>query len=234
VKRGWRLALIGANLLVVLALALAFPHLMLSPGALAPAHASLARDCFACHAPWHGAAAPRCAACHVVADIGVRTTTGAPIARRNPRPAFHQQLVTRDCVACHREHAGSATGAQSRKPFSHSLLRAQLRERCADCHVPPAGPLHAGAMAACGQCHDTARWTPATFDHARLFPLVEPHRANCTTCHPRGEYRQYTCYGCHEHTPDRVRAEHAEEGIARLDDCVECHRGGAREAGGGD
>ena len=36
--------------------------------------------------------------------------------------------------------------------------------------------------------------------------------------------RQPPCYGCHEHTPANIRAEHEEEGIRDFENCVECHR----------
>jgi hypothetical protein len=41
--------------MVLVALAFAYPHLMVSPGPLVKGHAELATDCFACHAPWRGA-----------------------------------------------------------------------------------------------------------------------------------------------------------------------------------
>jgi hypothetical protein len=46
------------------------------------------------------------------------------------------------------------------------------------------------------------------------------------TCHVRNDYSRYTCYGCHEHTPDNIRRKHVEEGIRQFDNCVECHRSG--------
>ena len=67
-------------------------------------------------------------------------------------------------------------------------------------------------------------WKPATFDHARYFRLDRDHAVACATCHVGNDYARYTCYGCHEHTPARVRAEHAEEGITAFEHCVECHR----------
>jgi hypothetical protein len=73
-------------------------------------------------------------------------------------------------------------------------------------------------------CHGTERWSPATFAHDEHFRLDRDHDVECTTCHTTPDYRQYTCYGCHEHTPDDIRGRHAEEGITKLDDCVECHR----------
>ena len=75
-KRPWIMLLVAANLAVIMALAFIYPHLMVSPGPLVPAHAQLATDCFACHTPLRGASADRCVTCHAVADIGVRSTTG--------------------------------------------------------------------------------------------------------------------------------------------------------------
>ena len=74
--------MIAANLVVLVALAFVYPHLMVSPGRSSPAHAELTTDCFACHAPLRGAAAERCIACHAVADIGLRTTKGVAAGRR--------------------------------------------------------------------------------------------------------------------------------------------------------
>ena len=38
--------------------------------------------------------------------------------------------------------------------------------------------------------------------------------------------------GCHEHSPERVARQHAEEGIQRdLSDCVACHRDGTKHGG---
>jgi hypothetical protein len=170
VKGRWLWIVIGANLLVLVALAFVYPHLMVSPGPLVPGHRALATDCFACHAPWRGATAERCIACHAVPDIGLRSTKGVPITASQTgrstamKRSFHQELIEQDCMACHSDHAGPKLTQSSRKPFSHTLLR------------------------------------------------------------PAKDYRQYSCYGCHEHTLANVRAKHLEEGIQNFEDCVECHR----------
>lgn len=46
----------------------------------------------------------------------------------------------------------------------------------------------------------------------------------CETCHKNNDYSLYTCYGCHEHSQAKIRAEHVEEGIQNFENCVECHR----------
>ena len=67
--------------------------------------------------------------------------------------------------------------------------------------------------------------------------LDRDHDVECATCHKGNDYSRYTCYGCHEHTLAKVRAEHQEEGIADFANCVECHRDPAvepeKQRGGG-
>lgn len=58
-KRRWVLLVIAANLIGITALTFGYPHIMVAPGPLVAAHASLETNCFACHAPLRGAAAER-------------------------------------------------------------------------------------------------------------------------------------------------------------------------------
>lgn len=225
----WLLALIAANLLVVVALAFTYPHLMVSPGPLVSGHAELATDCFACHAPMRGAASPRCIACHALPDIGVRTSKGVALAARPVKSSFHQELIEQDCMACHSDHLGTKLAHPDRKPFSHALLRSAVQERCEACHKTPVDNLHRQIAGNCKQCHSQERWKPATFDHDKLFVLDRDHNTTCVTCHTGDDYSRYTCYGCHEHRPDKVRAEHIEEGIRNFENCVECHRNASEE-----
>ena len=222
--RRWLFAVVALNLVVLVALAFIYPHLMVSPGPLVKGHASLATDCFACHAPLRGASSQRCIACHALPDIGVRTTLGVTLVSRNQKPAFHQNLAEQDCMACHSDHLGPLLTQRSRKPFSHALLQAPMRERCDSCHKAPTDTLHRTIISNCAQCHSQEAWKPATFDHAKLFVLDRDHDTACATCHTTQNYQQYTCYGCHEHTAAKVRAEHQEEGITDFENCVECHR----------
>lgn len=279
-RRGWIIALILANLLVLVVLTFVYPHLMVSPGPLVPGHAELATDCFACHAPLRGASSVRCISCHALPDIGRRTTKGIPLSQRSVNISFHQELIEKDCMACHSDHAAPKLTQRSRKPFSHSLLRVAIRERCDACHVKPSDSLHRDLGVNCGQCHRLERWKPATFDHAllakavldrcegchkapadalhrqirgncgpchsparwkpatydhdKLFVLDRDHNTECMTCHSNNDYSRYTCYGCHEHQPDKVRAEHLKEGIRDFENCVECHRSATEEPKGKD
>jgi len=276
-KRRWIMLLIAANLVVLVALAFVYPHLMISPGPLMAEHAALTTDCFACHAAGRGAAARKCATCHALPDIGLRTTKGVAIAKAGVKASFHQELVEQDCMACHSDHQQPKLTRRSTKSFSHALLRVAVRDNCASCHSAPANEIHremkvgcsqchtadhwkpaafnhallapavlAGCVAchkppadglhrqitgSCAQCHTPGRWKPASFEHSKLFALEGEHNTACVNCHANNDYTRYTCYGCHEHTPERIRAKHQEEGIRNFENCVQCHRNGGKEHG---
>ena len=223
-KARWLFIVIAANLVVLIALAFVYPHLMVSPGALVRGHAELATDCFACHAPLRGASSARCIQCHAPSDIGLKTTKGAPLPVGARKARFHQNLIEQDCMACHSDHLGPKLTQRSRKPFSHALLRVTVQEQCSSCHQPPTDNLHRKLTGNCQQCHSQEAWKPATFDHQKSFVLDQDHDVACATCHKASDYSRYTCYGCHEHSLANVRAEHEKEGIADFDNCVECHR----------
>lgn len=209
---------------MLVALVFAYPHLMISPGPLVKGHEELATDCFACHAAWRGASTQRCTECHAVADVGLKTTKGVPIPARTVKVSFHQELIEQDCIACHSDHQGPKLTKRSRKPFSHALLKVTVQKQCSTCHAAPKDTLHRNLTAQCSQCHGDKAWKPATFDHDKYFVLDRDHHAPCDTCHRNNDYGRYTCYGCHEHSEAKVRAEHIEEGIRDFQDCVECHR----------
>ena len=84
--------------------------------------------------------------------------------------------------------------------------------------------MHRVLRGPCATCHSATAWTPVTFDHRDHFVLDRDHDVACTTCHRDDAGQPYTCYGCHEHTPDRIRRQHLEEGIRDYASCVECHR----------
>jgi hypothetical protein len=102
--------------------------------------------------------------------------------------------------------------------------------QCVQCHAEP--QIHAGSFGLqCQYCHTVTAWSPASL---RQHPFPVDHGAedgnppsDCQTCHSVN-YAAYTCYGCHEHQPQEIKASHDEEGIPRqeLPDCVACHLNG--------
>lgn len=227
---------LAVNLAILAVLTFAYPHLMVSPGKLIVGHNKLETDCFACHASFGGASSERCAVCHKPKDIGKLNTSGIPVDKPLTATAFHQKLMKQDCVACHSDHAG-VKRYKLQGHFNHGLLQADTRGQCQTCHSAPKDALHKQISGTCASCHSQEKWTPATFDHDKYFRLDRDHNAPCVTCHVRNDYSQYTCYGCHEHTPEKIRREHIEEGIRDFKNCAECHKSGdeddIRMPGGG-
>lgn len=231
-KTGLKIIL-GVNLAILAVLAFVYPHLMVGPGKLIPGHREIETDCFACHAPLQGASSDRCTICHKPEEIGLVTTRGQPATKPLTTMSFHQKLAERDCVACHSDHAG-VKRFRMQGHFKHDLLQKATREQCHTCHKAPADELHRQIPGRCGQCHTGERWTPANFDHDQYFVLDRDHNVKCAACHVRNDYSRYTCYGCHEHSPERIRRQHIEEGIRDFSNCVECHRRSSENEGGGD
>lgn len=222
-----------ANLAVLAALVFIYPHLMVGPGKLIPGHKALNVDCFACHAGFRGVQSERCMTCHKTADIGLLTTTGSVITKPLTSTPFHQKLISQDCVSCHSDHAGVKRFAKLGH-FNHSLLQQDTRNQCESCHKSPRDSLHLQISGNCSQCHDQGKWVPATFVHDKYFALDRDHSTRCVTCHSRNDYAAYTCYGCHEHTPDNIRREHIKEGIRNYENCVKCHRSADEPEGDND
>lgn len=215
--------ILAINVLILAVLTFAYPHLMVGPGKLIPGHKQLDADCFACHNSFTGASSPKCMSCHKPADIGRLTTKGAAVEKPLTSTPFHQELVSQNCVGCHSDHAG-VKRYRLKGYFDHALLKQETSKLCQNCHKSPTDALHKQITGNCAQCHSQKKWTPATFEHNKYFVLDRDHNTKCVTCHVRNDYSNYTCYGCHEHTPANIRREHVEEGIRKFDNCVECHR----------
>jgi hypothetical protein len=153
-----------------------------------------------------------------------------------------------DCLLC---HSGKATFGRN---FNHDKLDFKLTGKhkgaaCGTCHsgagafTPPGttrdcnachakdDPHKASFGTQCDQCHSTATWDDAKFDH-KVFPVNHGNKRQpspCKTCHPT-DLKTYTCYGCKTHTPANARREHPKLTPAKLAECVKCHEGG-REGG---
>ena len=224
------LVVVGTAVLSLI-LAVTYPDVMIKPGSLSEGHQSLDRDCLRCHTPFQGASAAVCLECHKLNAIGRTTMAGVPLPATGARKVqFHASLANTDCMACHTVH--SSARHRREVVFQHALLAPEARNECRSCHLPemPADELHRQAQGSCSPCHSTTGWRPATFDHARYFRFDGNHPADCRSCHmDRATFSVYSCYGCHEHSPARIAAEHREEGIQNFENCVRCHRSGDEE-----
>ena len=175
------------------------------------------QDCFACHEDddaHAGQFGQECGRCHTPSSWDDATFDHA--RTDFPLTGAHVQV---SCAECHAGERFSGTATD-----------------CLSCHAEP--EYHAGAFGArsteCAACHTSAAWIPAALDLTHdIFPMdhgEEEQQATCRTCHP-DRVNAYTCYGCHEHTPDNVLAEHEGRSLAELEDCVECHEGGREGEG---
>lgn len=185
-----------------------------------PFHQKLTdRDCVACHSDHLGVAKYRTTQrfSHQLLDSATRE--GCVSCHARPKDTLHRQ-ITDLCSQCH------VTERWKPARFNHDLLTSTQREGCVNCHQAkiPSDGLHKQVSAPCGRCHTLTAWKPATLDHRKAFALDRNHDVKCTTCHQTDDYKSYTCYGCHEHAPGKIRKEHLEEGIRDFERCVLCHR----------
>jgi hypothetical protein len=207
-------------------------------------HAELSHNCAACHvSPWSSESmADHCQDCH--AEIRRQIAAHMPL---------HGKLTdSQNCRACHGEHNGPAGALTSFTNFDHDCTAFKLTGKhvglacvkchvnnvfqgtarsCAGCHADP--PIHRGRFGLdCAKCHSTATWKGAFVQH--VFPLNHgggpKHAAkDCAVCHTTpGDYKSYTCYGCHRHEPTKTAEKHVKKGIAEFRDCFACHPTGRK------
>lgn len=121
---------------------------------------------------------------------------------------------TVECQACHKTNTFKGTA-----------------QDCVSCHAEP--KQHKGRYGtACANCHTTATWEGATFQHK--FPLNHGKRnrtIECSVCHTEDKnFKTYTCYGCHEHEEKRMARKH--KNVKNLADCARCHPTGREKERG--
>ncbi len=137
---------------------------------------------------------------------------------KTPPNNLHQQLSA-NCNNCHTTNDWKST-----KNFDHSMLLGKSKDNCVSCHQPPSDSFHQQNKNNCNQCHFTTKWSPSSFDHKKYFRFDKHHNTDCKTCHANNNYTTYTCYNCHEHSLNKIKNEHLEEGIYQFENCAECHK----------
>lgn len=176
-------------------------------------HLQLSTDCKSCHttASWENGSA------FDHAMITGTDKTNCVSCHNKPDNQLHLQLSTQ-CSSCHTT-AGWGAGVA----FDHNMIQGADKNNCVLCHTKPADAFHVSTQDNCAKCHGSTQWLPSTFDHSSFFALDRKHNATCVTCHKTQDFAVYTCFGCHEHSENNIRAEHSEEGITNTTDCVRCH-----------
>ncbi len=185
--------------------------------------------------PLHGGHTGRdCAACHIEG----KSFRDAPVecvgCHDDAQP--HMKRLGDDCADCHSEDR-----AWRAVEFDHSTTAFELRGAhakviCKTCHVDEvwkdlpktcvachsADDVHRGSRGTnCASCHNTTKWSGATFDHLKHtgFALVGRHHdLVCDACHLDHmaiKTPPKNCNGCHS-------ADDAHRGRFGSD-CAQCH-----------
>ncbi|MFM8272366.1 MAG: hypothetical protein ACKODX_08520 [Gemmata sp.] len=188
-------------------------------------------SCVACHPEpkTHlGKFGTDCQKCHTTSDwrlVGFNTGGGNAVFDHS-KTAFPLtgKHATGDCRKCHADNKFKGTPTA-----------------CVACHPEPKVHAQSKFGTDCQKCHTTATWANATLgDYKHTFPVAHGAKRSknaCATCHKGSDgYVTYTCYGCHEHNPDKVARQHKKiNDPLVLANCVKCHkngRGNGRERAG--
>jgi nitrate/TMAO reductase-like tetraheme cytochrome c subunit len=177
-------------------------------------------DCYACHQTQFAQPTnPN----HVLGNFGHNCTP------------CHTTSVWRPSTFSHNNTPFPLTGAHQAVACNSCHVNNQYQNiptACYDCHMADfngtTNPNHVTGNFShdCTQCHNTAGWSPATFNHAQtLFPLTGAHTSvQCQTCHVNGNYQlHYTdCYQCHQSDYAGVaNPNHVTQAFSH--NCTPCH-----------
>jgi len=182
--------------------------------------ATLSTACVSCHLPdMQGTNNPNhiaagfsqdCSQCHSTVDWN-----GATFNHNATKFPLTGKHATVDCATCH-----------ANNQF------ATLSTSCVNCHLKDmqgtTSPNHvaAGFSQDCSQCHSTADWNGATFNHnATKFPLTGKHATvDCATCHVNNQFATLStaCVNCHlKDMQGTTNPNHVAAAFSQ--DCSQCH-----------
>lgn len=151
-----------------------------------------------------------CSACHL-AGRKMRDTPGDCFSCHKKNDV-HNRSMGENCASCHNADSWRATAFDHSKT-DFALTGAHAKTQCSACHPSahykdtPATcqschglqDVHRGVYGKkCNQCHTTARWSAAKFDHSRTaFPLLGRHGAlQCVNCHTPAMATAKLATGC--------------------------------------
>ena len=169
---------------------------------------------------------------------------------QNTRDVNHVALkLPIECTQCHNQNTWAGAAFDHLRYTGYALTGAHAQLDCALCHV---GGRYAGTPTACvgchlnnfqkstnpnhvqfnlpqtcEQCHTTAAWAPAKFDHNLIvaFPLTGKHATlSCDQCHANSNFQIATaaCVSCHLKDFQATNApNHVQAGFPQT--CEQCH-----------
>lgn len=205
-------------------------------GAFPLVGAHRAVTCESCHAggAWTGRPTA-CIGCHQPQYDATRSPDHRAAGFSTDCTTCHTQVSWPGAVFDHATTQFTLTGGHVAAPCTACHADGVYRGRsmaCFSCHQPDyqatQAPNHQASNLPleCNQCHSTAAWAGAAFDHdVTRFPLTGSHRAiTCLDCHADGVYagRGIECITCHEPDYDATR-EPDHRAAAMPLDCTICH-----------
>ncbi len=160
-----------------------------------------------------------------------------------------------NCALCH-STANWTTATFDHSKTTYPLTGAHVTTPCASCHVGnnyttvptdcyschkvnftgTQSPNHvtSGFSTACAQCHTTATWAGATFNHT-WFPISTGTHArvwtSCADCHlDSSNYNTFSCTACHTHSQAATDPNHRNVRgyVYSPTACYSCHPQGRR------
>ncbi len=213
-----------------------FDHNQFYP--LVGAHATIANDCYDCHAGNYNNTPNTCYGCH------------QPDYNQSTDPNHQTNQLPTDCEDCHTQTAWEPstfdhtqfypfTGAHV--PIANDCALCHVGgnytntpNTCAGCHTPDynstTNPNHValGISNDCEMCHTTSPdWEPAQYpNHSSVWPFTGAHASiqnDCAACH-NGNYNNTpnTCAGCHLTDYNQTtNPNHAQNQFPTT--CEDCH-----------
>jgi predicted CXXCH cytochrome family protein len=169
---------------------------------------------------------------------------------QNTRDVNHVALkLPIECTQCHNQNTWAGAAFDHLRFTGYALTGAHAQLDCALCHV---GGRYAGTPTACvgchlnnfqkstnpnhvqfnlpqtcEQCHTTAAWEPAKFDHNLIaaFPLTGAHATvACEQCHANNNFTitNTACVSCHmKDFQGTTNPNHVQAGFPQT--CEQCH-----------
>jgi hypothetical protein len=213
-----------------------FDHAIFWP--LTGAHATISANCVDCHNGNYNNTSSECVSCH---QDDFNTAI-------NPN---HSSLgFTTNCTSCHTTDPGWSPATMPNHDSYYVITGAHLAiaNNCAACHngdynntpntcigchqsdfASTTDPNHTTQQFPndCVSCHSQDAWSPSTFDHNAVYPLIGAHATianNCIACHVNGNYTTTptTCVGCHQSDFNATtNPNHVTSGYPT--DCTICH-----------